>query len=255
MSLAEKQLEAGLKASASKDSLLSEASKISDKSSVYQSVMYDNRERGDASSGFNKSRLQEKADEDIEKGTKSFNQSSAKSSVASTASLSSSTHAALIDEITKDLRESCHVRMSDDVVKELRELSALETYSFEEESRFLLTSSLFRFLRSFIPSFSASNKKNSEFEEDEERVFDEISEVLGSMSMDNKEFIGPDEDPESEETAFKLIRFIAFAYVFIFWPSGIARRNVPNQPLRVFKKEEADNKPTSLLQLVSKQAR
>mmetsp|Transcript_13587 Transcript_13587/g.31858 ORF Transcript_13587/g.31858 Transcript_13587/m.31858 type:complete len:633 (+) Transcript_13587:155-2053(+) len=257
MSLAEKQLEAGIKSATSVDSRMSEASKISEKSSVYQSVMCDHLERGDASIGFKKKILKKSVFEDIEKKRSAINQSSAKSSVASTASLSSSTHAALVDEIAKDLKESTHARLADDVVRDLRELSALDSSSFEEESRFLLTSTLFHFMGNLIPTFIGKDEENFEYEVEEERVFDEkvFDEISEIMSMGSEEFICPTENPQSEESALKLIRYIAFAYVFIFWPQGIARRFVPNRPLRVFKKKQAENKPTSLLQLVNQETR
>jgi len=249
MSLAEKQLEAGEKSVVSEDSHMCEASKISDKSSVYQSVIGDYLNRGDSSLGHENLPLKVKADK------KAIDQNNLKSLVLGSVSTSTSTHAALIDEISKDLRESAHGRLADDVVKELRELSALESSSFEEESRFLLTSSLFRFLRSLLPSFGKASERNREFEEQEERAFDEISETLGRFSMDNKEHAGPDASMEGDEMAFKLIRYIAFVYAFVFWPSGIARRKVPNQPLKVFNKKRADSKPASLLQLASKEKR
>jgi len=246
MSLAEQQLEAEETSVASKDSRISEISKLSDKSSDFQSVRCDAPGQYDAPVMSDKSPPNMKPVASFVYGTKAaitIDESNAKASVASSVSTSSSTHAT----------------MADDVVRELRELSALETSSFEEESRFVLTSSLFRYMGSLIPGVSEMIDKSDEEEEYEERAFDEISVasqlILDKkdeiISMRNQTFYGSNEEFENEEMTLKIARFIAFFYAFVFWPSGIARKQMPHQPLIISKKKRVDSKPTSLLRLVN----
>lgn len=246
MSLAEQQLEAEETSVVSKDSRISEVSKLSDKSSDYQSVRCDAPGQYDAPVMSGKSLPNMKPVASLIYGKKAaitIDKSNAKSSVASSVSTSSSTHATL----------------ADDVVRELRELSALETSSFEEESRFILTSTLFRYMGSLIPGVSEMIDRSGEEEEYEERAFDEIS-VASQLILDKKDeilamrnqaFNGINQEFENEEMTLKIARFIAFFYAFVFWPSGIARKQMPHQPLIVSKKKRVDSKPTSLLQLVN----
>jgi len=235
MSLAEKQLEAEEKSVFSKDSRISEVSRITEQSSFYQSIGCDGPDINDASVMSNKkpTKAKPKAASIYEtKATIAIDQSDVKSSVTSSVST-----------------------LADDVVKELRKLSALDSSSFEEESRFILTSTLFRFMRRLIPSFSEMNEKSSEEEEHEENAFDEIFESSQPLmhkedeiiSTDDQAFVGPRKEVEIEEITFKILCYIAFVYAFVFWPSGIGRRAIPHQPLRF----RVDSKPTSLLQLVS----
>jgi len=136
-----------------------------------------------------------------------------------------------------------------DVVKELRELSALDSSSFEEESRFLLTSFLFRFVRRLIPgSNKLDENKSDDQEEQEERAFDEISENSpvhekedDMPAMDNQVFVGPREECDNERIIFTALRYIAFVFAFIFWPTGIVRRAIHRQPyadLYVYRKRK-----------------
>jgi hypothetical protein len=226
MSLAEKQLEEEERSVCSNDSKISDISGITENPSMFQSIKCDINEKYDASVISHK--LSPKANP--------IAPSIYYSSVTSTVSTSSSTHAAL----------------ADDVVRELRELSALDTSSFEEESRFLFTSSLFRFAKSLVPSFDDLNKKKRYEEiEYEERAFDEVSvaSIPLMLSMDEQGFTYQNEKVGDEEMMIKIVQYVAFFYAFVFWPSGIARREIPQQHL--MRRKRVDNKPTSLLQLVN----
>ena len=226
MSLAEKQLEEEGRSVCSTDSRISDVSGITENPSMFQSVKCDSNEKYDASVISDK--LSPKANP--------IAPSIYYSSITSTVSTSSSTHAAL----------------ADDVVRELRELSAVDSSSFEEESRFLLTSSLFRFCKSLVPSFDDLNKKRRYKEmEYEERAFDEVSvaSIPLMLSMDEQGFTYQNEKVGDEEMMIKIVQYVAFFYAFVFWPSGIARREIPQQHL--MRRKRLDNKPTSLLQLVN----
>ncbi len=214
MSLAEKQLETEEKSVASNDSKVSEVSGITENPSMFQSVQCEEGENHDASvlSDESPTRVNPEA------------HSVFKSSVSSTVSTSVSTHSALAKyEFGKDLRE----------------LSALDSSSFEEEqTRFILTTSLFRYMKSFVPSLSDLRKKKSKKMEFGDRAFDEVSvaSIPSIKSMDDEEFEQA-ENPD-EEMMLRVMHYIAFFYAFVFWPTGVSRKNIPKQQ-------------KSLLQLVS----
>jgi hypothetical protein len=239
MSFAEKQLEAEEKSVVSKDSRTSEVSRMTGKSSVYHSVRGDFPEKSDSSV------LSDEIPSNMKPIVPSMNEatprividrSHSKSPATTSVSTSSSTHATL----------------ADDVLKELRELSALDSSSFEEESsRFIMTTALFRLVRSMVPSFSDQKGGKSE-EEEEEKAFDETSEISipildqeGEIVLMDKQSFSP--KVGNEETAFKILQLIAFVFAFAFWPSGIPRKKATHIPLDVFVR----GKPKSLLQLVS----
>ena len=168
MSLAERQLEAEEKSVVSKDSRISAVSKT-EKASFYQSMMYPNLnsiddtsvmstpEKQTISKPLTASITETEAITTDQNTDENDVDSSATSSVNNSISNSNSTHATL----------------ASDVVKELRELSALDSSSFEEESRFLLTSFIFRYVRRLVPGSSKLDEnKSDDQEEQEERAFD-----------------------------------------------------------------------------------
>eukprot|EP00537_Pseudo-nitzschia_pungens_P004892 CAMPEP_0172360296 /NCGR_PEP_ID=MMETSP1060-20121228/4355_1 /TAXON_ID=37318 /ORGANISM="Pseudo-nitzschia pungens, Strain cf. cingulata" /LENGTH=696 /DNA_ID=CAMNT_0013082255 /DNA_START=110 /DNA_END=2200 /DNA_ORIENTATION=+ len=143
---------------------------------------------------------------------------------------------------------STHATLAESVVQELRELSALDSSSFEEQSRFLLTTSLFRIIRRMVPLFNRTE------EEDEDRAFDEVSEDDESvevLSTCTSTLLGPHFEPFYDTAALKILRYVAFFAAFFLWPFGIERRAVALKPLPGMAKNRVDIKPASLLQLVS----
>eukprot|EP00531_Pseudo-nitzschia_arenysensis_P014786 CAMPEP_0116157230 /NCGR_PEP_ID=MMETSP0329-20121206/23236_1 /TAXON_ID=697910 /ORGANISM="Pseudo-nitzschia arenysensis, Strain B593" /LENGTH=619 /DNA_ID=CAMNT_0003654329 /DNA_START=40 /DNA_END=1899 /DNA_ORIENTATION=- len=218
MSLAEKQLEAEDKSVVSNDSRVSEVSGITENPSMFQSVKCEEDDNHDASV------LSDESPKRVKPGAHSM----FKSSVSSTVSTSVSTHSALAKH---------------DFVEDLRELSALDSSSFEEEqSRFILTTSLFRYMKSFVPSLSDLRKKKSKKMEFEDRAFDEVSvaSIPSIKSMDGGEFEFENADDRDEETMLRVMHYIAFFYAFVFWPAGISKKNMSKQ-----------YKQKSLLQLVN----
>ena len=240
MSLAEKQFEGDEGSLGSKDSRISEVSKLTEKSSFYQSIKdEDSWNNDDSIMTDEKSKI-----------AKTFGtvQSNKKSSITSTLSTSLSTHATSID----DVDNGNHTRLTDDVVNELRELSALDSSSFEEESNFMLTTTLFRTIGSLIPTFDQMKKKIYKYDDHEERAFDEISVAFSLPSMHEVDL--PNEETGDDEMTLKMLRILAFCCAFVLWPSGIARQQIPQEPLRLLKKT-LDSKPKSLLQLVSENSK
>lgn len=222
MSLAEKQLEAEEKSVISEVSEMSEVNNLTFKNSLQQSISCDEVNVNDAS-----------------ESAIAVDQSNVKPSVTSSVTTSSSTHATF----------------TDDVVKELRELSALDSSSFEEESRFLITSTLLRFMRKLYPNSDGKGESYIKDYQNEEMLFDEISEASISFihknnDVDNHVFQGQDEEFGKDDISLRIMRFIAFVYAFVFWPQGIKRRTIQQKPLNILKKRVQD-KPTSLLQLVN----
>jgi hypothetical protein len=158
-----------------------------------------------------------------------------------------------------------HTTVASDVVRELRELSAFDSSSFDEEEtpRFLLTSLLFGFMRRLVD-------KKSDDQEQEQEVVDELYENCSSRAIEDTVvpknttsqllYVGPREEFSDERMIiktfryivftqriiFQSIRYILFIVYFIFWPSGIPRRKIKNQPLKRKSKEP------SLLELVCK---
>lgn len=239
MSLAEKQLEA--EENAEENSVVSgtpsigEISKMTEKSSFYHNIRYDNHETDRSVRSFATGKST-KPDPPLTNMATTSDHSSIGASPVSSGSNSTSTN----------------TTVPIDVVKELRELSALDSSSFEEESRFLMTSFLFRFIRQLIPMYNKINQKRDGDEEgdQEERAFDEVSE-LSSVGKERAETLSRKNHVfQTEEIPFKLIQYVAFCIAFIFWPSGVLRRSVPNKPLLASKKKRTDSKPASLLQLV-----
>ena len=226
MSLAEKQLAAGEKhVGAEENSVVSRISAISrelsEKASFYTSI------RGDQSHSP-QTNFRSKA-AFVSKST------NIESSPTSSITNSSSTHGT----------------MEHSVVQELRELSALESSSFEEQSRFLLTSSLFRIMRHLIPTL---NKPKWEADdEEEERAFDEVSadeKIAKAMSLARKRAVGPQGETFYDGAALQTLRIVAFFMAFVLWPYGVPRRPFQLRPLKT-KKMTIESKPVvSLLQLV-----
>jgi len=162
--------------------------------------------------------------------------------------------------------------VASDVVKGLRELSAFDSSSFDEEEtpRFLLTSLLFGFMRRRL----VDQKSDDQDQKQEQEVVDELYENCSSRAIEIEDtvapknnttnqllYVGPREEEFSEERIiiktfhsivftqriiFQAIRYILFIVYFIFWPSGIPRRKIKNQPLKRKSKEP------SLLELVCK---
>jgi hypothetical protein len=165
-----------------------------------------------------------------------------------------------------------HTTVASDVVRELRELSAFDSSSFDEEEtpRFLLTSLLFGFMRRLVDKKSDDQEQKHE-QEQEQEVVDELYEncssraiedtVLSKNTTNHLLYTGPPREEFSDERMviktfryivftqriiFQAIRYILFIVYFIFWPSGIPRRKIKNQPLKRRSKEP------SLLELVCK---
>mmetsp|Transcript_1056 Transcript_1056/g.2460 ORF Transcript_1056/g.2460 Transcript_1056/m.2460 type:complete len:672 (+) Transcript_1056:169-2184(+) len=233
MSLAEKQLQAEAQSVISEDSGTSTVSsnssgELSGKVSFYTTMRSD---QSYATKVEKKPRAEILIEETTPKAVIFIEEANVEALPASSGGNSSSTHASLAAS----------------VVQELRDLSALDSSSFEERSRFLLTTSLFRIVRHLIPSLT-----KPEEEHHEERVFDEVSEngkEAEVSTVGRKTCIGPQQETFYEGTSSKILRYVAFSLAFIFWPYGIARRSILFQPWSA-KITRTDNKPASLLQLV-----
>jgi hypothetical protein len=168
-----------------------------------------------------------------------------------------------------------HTTVASDVVKELRELSAFDSSSFDEEEtpRFLLTSLLFRFMRRLVDKKSDDQDQDQDQDQEQEQekeVADELYENCSSRAIEDTVvpknttnqllYIGSREEFSdgrmiiktfryivfTQRIIFQAIRYILFIVYFIFWPSGIPRRKIENQPLKRRSKEP------SLLELVCK---
>ena len=221
MSLAEKQLEAEEESVASEDSGISEISEVSgitENPSMFQSVKYDETEKHDASVVCDESPTE------MNRETHSVFESS----VAPTVNTSVSTHTTLVNAI-----------------KDLRELPAFDSSSFEEESRFILTTTLFRYVKSRVPTLGLFGKKNTKMIECEERAFDDVSvaSIPSLQSMNEGECTDEkgDNRDQDEEAMLRVMHYIAFFYAFVFWPSGVRRKEVPKDRMQ----------QKSLLQLVN----
>ena len=245
MSLAEKQLKAEERSVCSHDSKMTEISGITETPSMFESVR----------SMFRSVQLREpekketpKLNDEIEEPPRlrAVTPSDFKASPVSTPDTSCSTHQTLPG----------HQTLPEDVVKELRELQALDSSSFEEEeSRFILTSKLLRYMKgkvkNFVPTFEAVDEVE---ERRPERLFDEVSvasipslrSVIQAEPTETNRYV---DDETEKEMMIKLVNYVAFFYVFVLWPSGVKRKETPEQS--AIRKNMPKNLPKSLLQLVN----
>jgi hypothetical protein len=148
-------------------------------------------------------------------------------STASSLSNSSSTHATAVDSTANS---------NPDPVQELREMSVMDSSSFDEEPRLLLTALLLRSVLNFFPRRAKSH------------CHEAASKSAGPVYLPEES--GDDrlvlpEASNDEVLAFKLLFYSVWFSCFIFWPSGIPRKQVEYKPIP--KKTE---KP-SLLKLVT----
>jgi hypothetical protein len=106
-------------------------------------------------------------------------------------------------------------------VQELRQLSAMDSSSFEEEPRLLLTSLLLRLVRHLVP-FLKNDVKNGHQPGNASVAGGETNGSSSHLTHENY---------SDENIIFKALRYAAFILAFVFWPEGIPRRRIEYPPL------------------------
>jgi hypothetical protein len=141
---------------------------------------------------------------------------------SSTGSNSSSSHSTAVEALSSTDGSAA--------VQELRELSAMpmDSSSFEEEPRLLLTSLLLRLVRQLVPIFNRDGKSSRNAALTTSSLADEASESSHTPPV---EPYGGEDIISDETITFRALRYVAFFLAFLLWPSGVPRRKIEYPPL------------------------
>jgi len=220
MSFAEKQLEAEEK------SILSKAdSKSKTSNSICGGNNSSINNNNNNNEPFSNTRTNEESGEEVKNGTYMSPTSTAtttattkttgqehENSTASSMRHSSSTHETISEGTRSAVCESIRSTRSivDESVQSSIDISLLESCSYDEEPRLLLTSLIVRFLSRLIQVL----KRGGEVDLEEQEV--QLAQ----------EVIFPQPEHANEGLVSKAFRYAVFFLIFAFWPAGIPRTMV-----------------------------